>query len=58
MAKITSKNGIIVVGGYVLTPNLFNYEVNGPRADPIDVTGFAEGSQNFIPGQVKGENHC
>lgn len=55
MAKITSKNGIIVAGGYVITPDTYSYTVDGPMVETLDVTGFAEGSQNFTPGVKTGK---
>jgi len=55
MAKLTSKNAIILAGGYALTPDTFSYSSDGPKVNPIDVTGFAEGSQNFTPGELTGK---
>lgn len=55
MAKQTSKNAVILIGGYVLSPYSSSYTTNGPRVDALDVTGFGEGSQNFIPGMDTGD---
>lgn len=55
MAKITSKNAVVIVGGYVLSPYGTSYTVNGPSVEALDVTGFGEGSQNFIPGRNTGD---
>jgi hypothetical protein len=50
MSKQSSKNGIILVGGYVLSPDLMSYAVDD-TVNPVDVTGFGE-PQNFTPGLV------
>jgi hypothetical protein len=58
MAKLSSKNALVMVGGYALAPNAFSYSVEGPMVETIDVTGFAEGSQNFTPGASAGKVTC
>ena len=58
MAKQTSKNAIVMVGGYALSPNAFSYTTDGPMVETIDVTGFTEGSQNFTPGVATGKVTC
>lgn len=47
--KNSAKNAIILVGGYNLSTYFTTYEVQ-EGVSPIDVTGFTDGSQNFIPG--------
>lgn len=56
--KVSSRNATVLVGGYVLTPMAFSYETDGPTVDPIDVTAFQDGSQNYIPGQIVGSLAC
>lgn len=55
MAKMTSKNAVVVAGGYVLSPYGASYTVNGPMVEALDVTGFGEATQNFIPGRFVGD---
>jgi hypothetical protein len=49
MAKISGKNAVILIGGYNLSTFSSAYEVS-QDAGPIEVTGFSEGSKNYIPG--------
>lgn len=56
--KVSSRNATVLVGGYVLSPMAFSYEASGPSVDPIDVTGFGDGSQNYIPGQLTSGMTC
>lgn len=49
MAKVSSKDAIILIGGYVLSPDITSYEVS-EGAPPVDVTCFTDGAQNYIPG--------
>jgi hypothetical protein len=49
MAKISGKNALILVGGYALSTYASAYEVSS-EAGPVEVTGFGDGSKNFIPG--------
>ena len=55
MAKMTSKNAVVLVGGYLLSPFGVSYSVNGPSVEAVDVTGFGEATQNFIPGRNTGD---
>jgi hypothetical protein len=50
MTKLSSKSGIILVGGYNLSPDLMSYTADD-TVNPVDVTGFGE-PQNFTPGLV------
>jgi hypothetical protein len=49
MAKGTAKNGIILINGYNYSPLAMAYEAIHSTG-MMDVTGFSEGGQNFIPG--------
>lgn len=49
MAKVSAKNGIILIGGRELSSYVMAYDSQN-NANPIDVTGFTDGCQNFIPG--------
>jgi hypothetical protein len=51
--KVSAKNAIILVGGYNLSTYFTTYEV-AENAAPIDVTGFTDGSNNYIPGLMSG----
>ena len=50
MAKTSAKSGIILVKGYDLSTYGMNYEISD-TVDPVEVTGFGDGTHNFIPGQ-------
>jgi hypothetical protein len=50
MAKITAKDGILLVGGYNFSTYAMDYEITD-TVDPIEVTGLSDGVHNFIPGQ-------
>lgn len=54
MAKVTGKNATILIGGYSLSPYASGYEIN-PGLEPVDITGFQDPNQNFIPGIWNGE---
>ena len=54
MAKITGKDGIILIGGYSLSAQFSNYEAS-KAVQSIDVTGFGEGNTNYIPGMATAE---
>jgi hypothetical protein len=54
MAKVSSKNGVIVIGGYSLSSFAADYTVDYSN-NPLDVTGFGDGWQNFIPGEFSGQ---
>lgn len=53
MAKISAKNGILVVGGYSLSVFAGQYTIEAGQ-DVIDITGFTDGWHNFIPGNYTG----
>jgi len=49
MAKFTAKKSIVLVNGYNYSTMAMTYEaVHSPGM--VDVTGFGDGGQNFIPG--------
>ena len=50
MAKITAKDGIVLIGGYNLSTYALQYEAV-KEVDAVDVTGLSDGSHNFIAGQ-------
>jgi len=50
MAKISAKNAVILIGGYNLSTYATTYEAQ-EGVDVVEVTGFGDGSHNFIPGQ-------
>lgn len=50
MAKISSKNTIVLVDGYSLPTLTTAFNANS-QVDALDATGFCEGTHNFIPGQ-------
>ena len=50
MAKISAKNAEVLISGYKLTTFASAYNVD-TSVDAPEVTGFGEGSHNFIPGQ-------
>lgn len=50
MAKITAKDGIVLIDGYNLSTYVTQYEI-GDAVDELDVTGLSDGSHNFIAGQ-------
>ncbi len=54
MAKVSSKNATILIGGYALSPYATSYEIN-PGLESLDVTGFTEGGINYIPDIANGE---
>ena len=54
MAKIAAKNGLILIGGYNLSTYASQYEVDY-NAAPVEVTGFTDGWQNYIPGMFTGQ---
>lgn len=49
MAKISAKNSIILIKGYNFSTYATGYEASHSTG-MIDVTGFTDGGQNFIPG--------
>lgn len=57
MSKVSAKNAIILVNGYVFSTYFFDFDVLD-SVNPKDVTGFGDGSKNYIPtvksGQISG----
>lgn len=49
MPKTAAKNCVILINGYVFSTYFTAYNVEAD-AGKIDVTGFTDGSQNFVPG--------
>lgn len=54
MAKISAKDGVVLVGGYNLSTYFAQYDI-GMDSNPIEVTGFGDGWKNYIPGEPSGE---
>ena len=54
MTKISAKDGIIVAGGYLLSPSAASYEVNAGNT-MVEVTGFTDGWRNYISGTYEGD---
>jgi hypothetical protein len=52
MAKVSGKNAIILIGGNNFSTFASQYNASAD-AGKIDVTGFTDASQNFIPGLPK-----
>jgi len=50
MAKLSAKDGIMLIDGYNYSTYIADYEYQ-IAVDPIEVTGLGDGSHNFIPGQ-------
>jgi len=48
MAKISAKNAVVLVNGYVLSTYLATFDIES-SVNPKDVTGFGDQSKNFIP---------
>ena len=48
MSKVSAKDAIIVVNGYRLSTYFTQYEAS-VSVNPVEVTGFADGSHNFLP---------
>jgi hypothetical protein len=51
MGKTVAKNAIILINGYALSPLITAFSVDG-NVNPVKVTGFTDGSENFIPGAL------
>lgn len=49
MAKLSAKNSIILINGYNFSTYATGYDTNH-SSGMIDVTGFTDAGQNFIPG--------
>lgn len=54
MPKVSAKNGVIVVGGYNIGFDAASYDINH-SVEALDVTGFGDGWQNYVPGKFTGE---
>lgn len=54
MAKISSKNGVIVIGGYLLSTFSSSFDTE-MAVEAIEVTGFGDGCKNYIPGVKEGK---
>lgn len=54
MPKTSSKNAYLLIGGSQLSPMASAYEVDYNNT-AIEVTGFTDGWQNFIPGIMSGQ---
>lgn len=48
MPKVSGKNAIILVNGYVFSTYFSDFDVDS-SVNPKNVTGFGDGSENFIP---------
>lgn len=53
MAKLSAKNGIILVDGGALSSDAYQYTIDCSTV-PLNVTGFRDGWQNYIPGIYTG----
>lgn len=49
MTKYSAKDAIILIGGYNLSTYATAFETEA-NMNPVDTTGFTDGSKNFIPG--------
>jgi hypothetical protein len=54
MAKVSAKNAVILINGYQFSTYFSTFEAENDT-NKIDVTGFTDGSQNFIPGILSGK---
>ena len=54
MAKIAAKNATILINGSKFSTYTTAYETTH-TVDPLDATGFSDGSRNFIPGILTGK---
>lgn len=54
MPKVSAKDGIIVVGGYNIGFDAASYDTDY-SIEPLDITGFGEGWQNYVPGKFTGQ---
>lgn len=56
MAKVSAKNAVILVDDDAGAPQDISTDVESYdieyAVDPVEVTGFGDGSKNFIPGQM------
>jgi hypothetical protein len=53
MAKVSSKNAAVLINGSLFSTYATAYNIE-KMVDPLDVTGFGDGSKNFIPGMLTG----
>ncbi len=53
MSKLSAKDAIILVNGYNFSTYFMSFEAIAD-VNKIDVTGFGDGSKNYIPGQLSG----
>lgn len=49
MAKFSAKNAVVLIGGYNFSSYATAYQTN-ESVNPVEVTGFGDGCQNFITG--------
>jgi hypothetical protein len=54
MAKISAKDGLILIGGYSLSTFASEYNLDY-KNNIIEVTGFTDGWKNYIPGERQGK---
>lgn len=54
MSKVSAKDAIILINGYNFSTYATAFEAT-QDVNKIDVTGFTEGSKNFIPGQLSAD---
>jgi hypothetical protein len=57
MSKISAKDATVLINGYKLSTFTTAYEATA-GVDPIEVTGFGDGSHNSIPGQKIASLSC
>ncbi len=53
MAKLSAKNGVLLVGGYLLSSSARSYTIDASTT-PLEVTGFGDQWRNYIPGIYTG----
>lgn len=53
MAKVSAKNAVIIIHGNDLSKDAVSYNVTD-QVDSVEVTGFTEGTHNFVPGLLNG----
>lgn len=51
MSKITAKNATVLINGYYLSTYATSYEAES-SVDPVEATGFRDGSKNYTPGML------
>jgi hypothetical protein len=50
MSKISAKDATVLIGGYNFSTYATSYDIK-EQVDAIEVSGFGDGSHNFVPGQ-------